>query len=760
MNPQTAEEGTEITLAANTFTREGWTFSGWATSADGNIVHKDGGKIKLTENLTLYAQWTEIGKVEKVTFSATGDVDYNEKITLSCGTDGATIYYLLVTGADAPTDEEFSSSKKEYSGPITITENSVVAAAAVKDGMKDSETATATFTVKTYTVTFETAHGTVPTKIEGLRKGGKLTEEQLKEPENVTGYRFDGWFDGETQFTAETEITSDITLTAKWTKTYTVTFDANGGSGAIASITEVAGTEIELPENIFAKDGCIFTGWATSAGVGVSYSDKAKITVTGDITLYATWGMTAANAAAAIASLTEEGTHTVTVAGEITTDDLTKLTNAISGLAENVKVILDLGGTTGLTDIPAEFDLKNLAGIAIPASVTKLSCLFWNSFNLSVLKVAENNPAYKSVGNIIYTKDGQTLVLAAKNLTEVTIPSGIKTIGSWAFRGSSDLKKVSFEEASVLETIEESAFDSCSELTEITLPSTLRTLGEQVFDSCSELKSITLPEGIKTIPTCTFLNCKSLTEISLPSTLEFIGNMAFYNMGLSTVKYNGTKSGWGNIQRGNNNNDLDNAAVICMGSEPKEVYAPADKAAAAIATLEGGTRTNPNVCTVKITSKELTDENILKEISKKIDSVFANPSYIHINLDLSTVEITEISENTFASVKLTEITLPNSLKTIGKNAFGATYHLKKIVIPDNVETIKTDAFIESWLTEITLPASLSSIEEGAFFECDKLETVYYKGTQAQWAQIKIDDYNDKLTGAKIICADGGVINGE
>lgn len=84
--------------------------------------------------------------------------------------------------------------------------------------MKDSETATATFTVKTYTVTFETAHGTVPTKIEGLRKGDTLGD-KLQEL-TAEGYRFDGWFDSETQFTAETEITSSLTLTTKWTKIY------------------------------------------------------------------------------------------------------------------------------------------------------------------------------------------------------------------------------------------------------------------------------------------------------------------------------------------------------------------------------------------------------------------------------------------------------------------------------------------------------------------------------------------------------------
>ena len=540
--------------------------------------------------------------------------------------------------------------------------------------------------------------------------------------------------------------------------TYTITFDANGGSGEMKAQTAESGSEITLAANAFTRDGWTFSGWATSAGVGVSYSDKAKITLTGDITLYATWGMTAASAVTAIADLTEEGTHTVTVAGEISSDDMTELANAISGLAENVKIILDLGDTTGLTDIPAEFDLENLAGIVIPASVTKLSCLFWNNYNLSVLKVAENNPAYKSVGNIIYTKDGQTLVLAAKNLTEVTIPSGVKTIGSWAFRQNFNLKKVSFEEGIVLETIEDNAFDSCGILTEITLPSTLRTLGEYVFICCFELKSITLPEGIKAIPTGAFTNCRSFTEISLPSTLESIGDFTFGNTKLSVVKYNGTKSGWDNINKGNNNNDLDNAAVICMGSDPKEVYAPADKAAAAIATLESGTKANRNICTVKITSREESDKDFLKEIGEKIESRYAE--YVCINLDLSATSITEIPEKAFYGVSLLEITLPDSLDTIRMKAFKDDYKLKKIVIPDNVRIIEAESFNGCLdLAEITLPASLAFIGASAFKNCDRLETVNYGGTQAQWVQIKIDDYNDKLTGAKIICSDG-IINGE
>lgn len=545
--------------------------------------------------------------------------------------------------------------------------------------------------------------------------------------------------------------------------TYTIIFDANGGSGEMKAQTAESGSEITLAANAFTRDDWTFSGWATSAGVGVSYSDKAKITLTGNITLYATWGMTAANAAAAIATLTEEGSHTVTVAGEITADDLTKVAKAISGLAENVKVILDLGGATGLTDIPEDFmsnQDENLAGLVIPASVTEIKSNFWSCSNLSVLKVAENNPAYKSVGNIIYTKDGQTLVLAAKNITEATIPANVVTIGIYAFLTCEKLQKVTFEQGTVLETIEDYAFYGCKELTEITLPSTLRTLGEQVFDSCFELKSITLPEGIKTIPTCTFLNCKALAEVSLPSTLESIGNLAFYNMGLSIVKYNGTKDGWKNIQKGNSNDALDNAALICLGSEPKEVYTPTDNAATVIAGLEGGTFKNPNICTVKIISKEESDKDFLKEINEKMCSRWNE--YVKVNLDLSASGITEIPENSFTGASLLGITLPNSLESIKTKAFYSTLSLKKIVIPDNVRIIEAEFFYDCrYLVEITLPASLTNIGEYAFSGCDKLETVKYGGTKAQWEALKanISDGNDKLTGAKIICSDG-IINGE
>ena len=349
--------------------------------------------------------------------------------------------------------------------------------------------------------------------------------------------------------------------------TYTVTFNSNGGSGTIASISAEEGSEITLPENTFTKDSYIFIGWTISADGDISYADKAKITVTDNLILYAKWGMTATNAITAIAGLTEEGTHTVTVVGEISANDKTKLTDVISGLVEDVNIILDLSDTTGLTEIDEEFNLENLAGLMIPASVTEIPCTFWKNLNLSVLKVADDNPVYKSVGNIIYTKDGQMLVLAAKNLTEATIPASVKTIRKSAFKSNHNLKKITFENRSILETIENDAFSSCIELSEITLPSTVRTLGEDSFSYCYALKSIALPEGVKTIPAFTFYDCTSLTEISLPSTLESIKARAFRSniMDISTINYNGTMTDWNMLKDkiGEDNDAILNATIHC-----------------------------------------------------------------------------------------------------------------------------------------------------------------------------------------------------
>ena len=277
----------EQALNANAFTREGYTFAGWATATDGKAVYANGQKVSnlTSENnaiVTLYAVWTDNDKVSPVIFSQPTAVDYGESVTLSCATEGAKISYTI-DGVTA-----------EYTDAFPITKDVIITAFATKDGMKDSDTSIASYTVKTYRVTYRSEYGTEPDKIMGLKKGDTLTEEQLA---GITagGYTFSGWYNGENKIEAGYTITCDLELTAKWNaNTYTVKFDSNDGSGEMTSQTFTYDVEQALTANTFTRDGYAFAGWAITTNGEKVYTDRAKIKnltsdMDGEVTLYAQW---------------------------------------------------------------------------------------------------------------------------------------------------------------------------------------------------------------------------------------------------------------------------------------------------------------------------------------------------------------------------------------------------------------------------------------------------------------------------------------
>ena len=169
----------------------------------------------------------------------------------------------------------------------------------IPSGSTGPKTYYAKWTATTYTVTFDANGGTI--------KGGYVTNYTCGQsavlPTDVekSGYTFAGWYDND-QFTgkAVTAISNtdygDKIYYAKWTaNTYTVTFNANGGSGEMQPQQFTCYTEQTLTQNSFTRVGYTFTGWNTEAdGSGVSYSDKQEVEnltaeANGSVTLYAQW---------------------------------------------------------------------------------------------------------------------------------------------------------------------------------------------------------------------------------------------------------------------------------------------------------------------------------------------------------------------------------------------------------------------------------------------------------------------------------------
>lgn len=103
---------------------------------------------------------------------------------------------------------------------------------------------------------------------------------------------------------------------------------------------------------------------------------------------------------------------------------------------------------------------------------------------------------------------------------------------------------------------------------------------------------------------------------------------------------------------------------------------------------------------------------------------------------LKSIGVSAFSGTEPAHPRFKEIQIPDSVETIGTNAFHNCQDLESITLPASLETIESSAFSSCRnLSEIKLPASLKAIQSYVFDGCSSLETVFYDGSLAQWSRI-------------------------
>ena len=133
-----------------------------------------------------------------------------------------------------------------------------------------------------------------------------------------------------------------------------------------------------------------------------------------------------------------------------------------------------------------------LRKIYIPSTLKYLTTgIFSNCTDLESLVIAENNPYFKTVDGVIYTRDGKELVAVPdRSREDFSIAEGTEIIGEGCFWQFCRLRNIHIP--STVRIIESRAFDSCMSLKEISLPESLEEIGERTFDTCDRLKTIML----------------------------------------------------------------------------------------------------------------------------------------------------------------------------------------------------------------------------------------------------------------------------
>lgn len=111
------------------------------------------------------------------------------------------------------------------------------------------------------------------------------------------------------------------------------------------------------------------------------------------------------------------------------------------------------------------------------------------------------------------------------NVTEITIPNTITTIGQYAFYNCVGLKNVIIPNS--VTKIDIAAFSRCSGIETVTLSENLTSIGSSAFANCTGLKSIIIPNSVISIGKSAFENCSKLEELKLPENITKIEQSTF-----------------------------------------------------------------------------------------------------------------------------------------------------------------------------------------------------------------------------------------
>lgn len=250
----------------------------------------------------------------------------------------------------------------------------------------------------------------------------------------------------------------------------------------------------------------------------------------------------------------------------------------VDGVKMIDSLIIDIDSTAEVITIPSNArnickDLQKLSNVK-DVKINRLSRLHiipsWNKVNKVCLTSKEymgfsnlpdmpevkeidieDNPYFKSIDGIIYTKDGESLVLCPSGRTKkVVIADGTKSIETSAFKDSKvksvicpdslqnicclafnecpKLQHVDFGKGiTLLGGMQRPVFHKCDSLKNVEFPSQIKYIGENLFSRCFNLSKIIFHEGLEKIGPNAFSSCKNVDTVKFPASLTYVGDGNF-----------------------------------------------------------------------------------------------------------------------------------------------------------------------------------------------------------------------------------------
>ena len=337
----------------------------------------------------------------------------------------------------------------------------------------------------------------------------------------------------------------------------------------------------------------------------------------------------------------------LTVHGKLNSIDLELINTNMSSLLH-----LDITDTD-VTEIPAEAfkNIVTLMSVKLPSGLQTIGDY---AFTGCIVLSGELVLPEKLV------KIGSYAFQNCSNLSDtLNIPANVTNINTYAFSGCINIKNLDMSKATKLYEIGNSAFSGCTsiESVDMTGAGRLINLGNYIFSGCTSLKTMDMTgaKSLSSLSSYLFKGCTSLETVLFPETLQTIGSYSFYN---------------------------------CSHLENLELPAAL----------------------------------------KTIDSSAFNSCYGLKTVDMTEAKsLTSLTSYLFSGLySLETVLFPETLETIGNNTFYNCTNLNNVKLPAALKTINSSAFYGcAGLTTIDFSecTSLNTIYESAFYRCTSLSTL-------------------------------------
>ena len=329
---QTFVIGTAQNLTANGFTKTGHSFAGWATSSTGSVVYEDKASVNNLASagatFNLYAKWTANNYT--VTYKPNGPTADDVTQSVTYGSTWKTKAAQFTR--DGYTQDGWATSS---TGSSTYSLNADQTAYNTADNI----TLYAHWAGKSYSITYD-GNGNTGGSTSATTATYPTARKVASNGFTKTGYSFSKWntkSDGTgTDYAvgASYSSASNLTLYAIWSiNSYTLSYDANGGSSTPDPVTKNYNTTVALSDAIsrtastnatytvtydangygstpsanttYNKTYYTFSKWAAGSTSGTEYSAKASYTITSDIKMYAKWSSSTSTTAITLPSISD-----------------------------------------------------------------------------------------------------------------------------------------------------------------------------------------------------------------------------------------------------------------------------------------------------------------------------------------------------------------------------------------------------------------------------------------------------------------------